>query len=307
LKRLRGQFASWKGLGGRIPLGALLTVLALGSSGCLKHTRVLERPQPPSVVMSATAAQLIQNTDERYDAIHSMSATVLFRASVGGVNKGQVTDYTSLRGFIRMRSPSMLRVLALLPVVQTRAFDMASNGKSFTLLIPPKNEAILGSGAVGKPSPNPLMNLRPGVFLDSLLIRKIGPRDLVYVTNNTRVQREPHSKRLIQEPDYDLGILRRQGDSQLLSPVRVVHISRTDLLPYQQDEYDSRGTLVTKTTYSQYQTFDQIQYPTHIVIDRPQEEYQIDLTIQKLTLNQPLPNDQFDLEVPPGTQIKRLP
>ncbi|MHB8303014.1 MAG: outer membrane lipoprotein-sorting protein [Acidobacteriaceae bacterium] len=288
-------------------------MLGLGSlcflalTGCLKHTRILERPQAPSVVLSASANQLIQELDDRYGAIHSMNATVLIRASVGGANKGKVTDYTSLRGYILLRQPNMLRVLGLLPVVETRAFDMASNGASFKLLIPPKSMAIVGSGGVGTPNPNPLMNLRPATFYDSLLIRKIGPDELVYVTSNTRVERDPRTKRLVQEPDYDLGILRRQGTSQQLLPVRVVHIGRSDLLPYQQDEYDEHGNLVTKTLYSAYQTFDRIQYPTHIVIDRPADEYKIDLTIQKLTFNRPVPDEQFKLKIPPGTKIEKLP
>ena len=116
-------------------------------SGCLKHTLVLERPQAPRVVLTATAQQLIQALNERYDAIHSMNATVLFQASVGGATKGKETDYTSVRGYILLRQPSMLRVLGLLPVVETRAFDMASDGKNFTLLIPPKDEAITGIGS----------------------------------------------------------------------------------------------------------------------------------------------------------------
>lgn len=275
-------------------------------TGCLKHTRILERPQAPQVVMSATADQLIHSVDQRYGAIQSMNATVLIRASVGGANRGKVTDYTSLRGYILLRRPAMLRVLGLLPVVETRAFDMASDGNNFKLLIPPKSEAIVGSGGIGTPSSNPLMNLRPGIFFDSLLIRKVGPDELVYVTTNTSVARDPHTKKLVQQPDYDLGILRRQGNSQQLLPVRVVHISRTDLLPYQQDEYDEHGTLVTKTLYSNYQVFNQIEYPTHIVIDRPVDEYKIDLTFQKLLLNRPLANDQFDLKIPAGTKIKRL-
>ena len=285
----------------------MLTAVTLGTSGCLKHTRILERPQPPSVVMSASAEQLIQSVDQRYDTIHSMNATVEIRASIGGSSKGKVTDYTSLRGYILLQQPSMLRVLGLLPVVETRAFDMASDGKNFKLLIPPKSEAIVGSNGVTTPSPNPLMNLRPNIFFDSLVVRKIGRNELVYVTTNTRVERNPRTKKLVQEPDYDLGILRRKGDSQQLMPVRVVHISRTDLLPYQQDDYDAEGNLVTKTQYSGYQVFDQIEYPTHIVIDRPTDEYKIDLTFQKLTLNRPLADDQFELKIPAGTKIKRLP
>jgi hypothetical protein len=280
---------------------------ALQMTGCLKHTRLLERPQQPQVVLSASEAQLIQGLNQRYDAIHSLSATVLMRASVGGASKGKVTDYTSLRGYILLRQPDMLRVLGMLPVVETRAFDMASDGSQFTLLIPPKSEAIIGKGTVTKPSPNPLMNLRPSVFFDSMLIRKVAPDELVYVTTNNRVERDPHTHHLVEQPDYDLGILRRQGNSQELIPVRVVHVSRTNLLPYQQDEYDGKGNLVTKTLYSKYQTFENIPYPTQIIINRPADGYQIALTIEKLTLNRPLANDQFQLKIPEGTKIKRLP
>ena len=285
----------------------LACALALGSTGCLKHTHLLVRPEQPPVVLSSNAQQLITSVDERYDAIHSMNATVLIQASVGGASKGKITDYTSLRGYILLRQPSMLRVLGLLPVIETRAFDMSSNGQTFTLLIPPKSEAIMGSGTVTTPSPNPLMNLRPVVFYDSLLVGKIEPNDLTYVTSDTRIAPVPHSKHVIEEPDYELGILRRIGDTQQLTPERVIHISRTNLLPYQQDDYDDHGILVTRTLYSNYQTFDSIPYPTHIIINRLVDGYQIDLKFLKLTFNRPLANDQFNLKIPTGTKIKRLP
>jgi len=284
---------------------ACLPMLLL--TGCLKHTRILERPQAPSVVLTASQQQLIQQLDQRYDAIHSMLAKVMIQASVGGASKGKEIDYTSFRGDILLRQPSTLRVLGLLPVIETRAFDMVSNGKSFTLLIPPKSLAITGTGTVTTPSSNPLMNLRPAVFYDSLLIKKVEPDDLVYVTSDTGLVRDPKTHHLLAEPDYELGILRRIGHSQQLMPERVVHISRTNLLPFQQDEYDSRGILVTRTLYSDYRTFDQIPYPAKIVISRPIDGYQLTLTIEKLTFNHPLADDQFELKIPPGTKIQKLP
>lgn len=296
-----------RGKDARAWLAMLAWLPMLGLSGCLKHTRLLERPQAPTVVLTASAHQLIDALGQRYDTIHSMKATVLLQASVGGASKGKVTEYTSVRGYVLLRQPSMLRVLGLLPVIETRAFDMASNGKNFTLLIPPKNEAIIGTGTVTTLSKNPLMNLRPAVFYDSLLIKKVGPNDLVYVTSDTGIVRDPHSHHLIAEPDYELGILRRSDDSQQLIPERVIHISRTDLLPFQQDEYDDHGILVTRTLYSDYHAFDQISYPTKIQISRPIDGYQIVLTIEKLTFNSPLENNQFELQIPPGTKIKQLP
>jgi outer membrane lipoprotein-sorting protein len=284
---------------------ACLPLLAL--SGCLKHTRILEKPQAPAVVLSASATQLIQQLDDRYDAIHSMNVTVLIRASVGGAAKGKETDYTSIRGYILLRQPSMLRVLGMLPVIETRAFDMVSDGNRFTLLIPPKSLVITGTGTVTTPSSNALMNLRPAVFFDSLLIKKVEPEDLVYVTSDTGIVHDPKTHHLIAEPDYELGILRRIGTSQQLRPERVVHISRTNLQPFQQDEYDSHGILVTRTLYSDYRTFDQIPYPTKIVISRPIDGYQLSLTIEKLTFNHPLANDQFVLKIPSGTKTQKLP
>jgi hypothetical protein len=284
---------------------ACLPMLVL--NGCLKHTRILERPQAPAVVLTASAKQLIQAVNQRNDEIHSILATVLIQASVGGAVKGKETDYTSIRGHILLRQPSMLHVLGLLPVIETRAFDMASNGKNFTLLIPPKSEAITGTGTVATPSKNPLMNLRPAVFYDSMLIQKVALDDLVYVTSDTGIVRDPKTHRLMAEPDYELGILRRSGDSQQLVPERVVHISRTNLLPFQQDEYDNQGILVTRTLYSDYRTFDQIPYPTKIAISRPIDGYQLTLTIETLEFNHPLKDDQFEVKIPPGTKIQKLP
>ena len=284
---------------------ACLPMLLL--TGCLKHTHILEKPQAPTVVLSASAQQLIQAVNQRYDAIHSMLAAVLIQASVGGASKGKETDYTSIRGHILLRQPSMLHVLGMLPVIETRAFDMVSNGNNFTLLIPPKNLAVTGTGTVTTPSSNPLMNLRPAVFYDSLLIKKVGPDDLVYVTSDTGIVRDPKTHHLIAEPDYELGILRRIGNSQQLIPERVVHISRTNLLPFQQDEYNDHGILVTRTVYSDYRTFDQIPYPTKITISRPIDGYQIILTIEKLTFNYPLKDDQFELKIPAGTKMQKLP
>ena len=284
---------------------ACLPMLVL--TGCLKHTRILEQPQAPAVVLTASAEQLIQQLDDRYDAIHSMNARVLIRASVVGADKGKETDYTSIHGYILLRQPSMLRVLGMMPVIETRAFDMVSNGRHFTLLIPPKSLAVTGTGKVTTPSKNPLMNLRPAVFYDSMLIKKVEPEDLVYVTSDTGLVRDPHSHHLIAEPDYELGILRRIGNSQQLMPERVVHISRTNLLPFQQDEYDNHGILVTRTLYSDYRTFDQVPYPTKIVISRPIDGYQLTLAITKLVFNHPLANDQFQLKIPAGTKIQKLP
>jgi outer membrane lipoprotein-sorting protein len=47
-------------------------------------------------------------------------------------------------------------------------------------------------------------------------------------------------------------------------------------------------------------------FPRQIRIDRPHDDYRLDLQITKLTLNEELPPDRFKLDQPPGTELVRV-
>jgi hypothetical protein len=275
-------------------------------TGCLSHTRKLQQPKMPSVVQTADVQQLVNSINKQYEGVQSLTATVDFQASVGGEQKGKVTDYTSFRGYILLRKPEMLRVLGLVPVLHTPAFDMASDGSTFKLLIPPKNKAIVGSNAVNKKSPNALENLRPNVFVDSLLIRSIQSDELLSLTTETKTVPDPKQKQLLLQPDYDLNVFRQNANSNVLIPVRVIRISRVDLLPYEEDIYDADGNIQTQAVYGPYQSFGGFRFPGTITIKRPLDEYQIIITFQKVTTNQPLADNQFQLKIPDGTRIQTM-
>jgi outer membrane lipoprotein-sorting protein len=87
---------------------------------------------------------------------------------------------------------------------------------------------------------------------------------------------------------------------------RKIIFGRTDLVPHQQLIYDQNGTLQTKVQYADYKDHNEIKFPAKIEIQRPQEEYDITLSIIKLELNQQMPDDKFALEQPPGAQVVRL-
>ncbi len=282
-------------------------------TGCLSHTRRLQQPKLAGIVQNAEADQLVEALNRRFEQVNSLSATVDFAASVGGARKGQQTDYTSMLGYIRLRKPQMLRVLGYLPVVRLRAFDLASNGKSFILLIPPKSRAIQGSNVVTSKAANPLENLRPAVFFDSILIQSISADSIVSMTNSSQTTMDPKTKQLIDEPRYDLSVLKPAerisppGLPQMSTPLRVIHFSRINLLPTGQDIYNAEGDLETQVTYGPYQDFNGTQFPRTITINRLLDEYRITLTVEKLTENQPLADDQFALKVPEGYKLQKMP
>jgi outer membrane lipoprotein-sorting protein len=291
----------------RIRHTARLGVLLLPAlTGCLlPHHRTVLRVAPP-MVQNATVDQLVKQVNAQFDAVQSLNASIEITASAGGASTGNVTDYPSLSGYILLRKPTDMRVLLLVPVLHTRAVDMVSNGTTFKMLIPPKNKAFEGTEVITTPSKNPLENLRPTIFLDSLLIRGVSGDELVSLTSDIEIIVSEDKKHATELPDYDLNVLRRKGTSNELETLRVIHINRTTLLPYRQDIYDDQGRLATTALYDQYQTFGDKQFPTVLTIKRPLEEYEIRMTVNKLTVNQKMGDDQFELTIPPNTPVQKV-
>ncbi len=272
------------------------------------HTRRVQQSIVPPALLDATADQLVQRVNSVSNSIESLSATVDFQASVGGATKGIVTDYTSLSGFILLRKPERVHVLGLVPVLRTRAFELASDGKQFELYIPSQNKVIKGTDAVSKPSPKPLENLRPGVFFYSMIPRRISPDELVTLTKGNMKREDPVTRQVSLIPEYALTIVRRRSEtSQELIPERVIHFSRVDLRPIQADFYDAAGAVETEAAYGPFVNFETMMYPKTITIKRPLEEYQIVITIDKLTVNSALTDAQFELKLPDDVQVTQLP
>jgi hypothetical protein len=115
------------------------------------------------------------------------------------------------------------------------------------------------------------------------------------MTQDSRTYPNPKKrKELIDEPDYDIQFL-SQPQGQVARSLRVLHVSRANLLPYRQDIYNAEGKVATQALYSNYRKFGNLDFPTKIVIQRPLDELGLTITITKATFNQKLDADQFDL------------
>jgi hypothetical protein len=238
-----------------------------------------------------------------------LNASVDIQATALKTKEGVARDYTTFRGIILMRKPQMLRVYGRLPVIGSRMFDMVSDGKYFSLWIPSQNKLIMGANTLKKKSASQVENMRPGFFLDAMVVRGLEPDDEYFVTTDTETVEDAAKKHLYTVPEYTLSIVRRKLGSQKLALVRVVTFSRDNLQPYQQDIYDSDGNLETQVTYTSYRSFDSAMYPSTITIKRPLENYQAVLTVEDVKENQkaPLTDDSFLLKgIPEGTKIQTL-
>lgn len=285
----------------------LLTLVLPALNGCLWHTRRVPRAKMPTTILSSTPEQLVAAINQQYDAIDTLNATVTFTATEGGSLNGKVKTITPFSGYILLRKPEWLRVIGFLPVVHTRAFDMASDGNHFELWIPPKNKVIEGSNTVTVRSANPIENIRPYIFFASLLMPKITAQDKLIMTADSDVVVNPKTKKLEIRPEYLLTVARPQGNSNVQLAERVIQFDRTNLRPVEEDMYDDSGQVQTVTIYGPLQRFGREQYPGTITIKRPLEQYQILITFQKLRVNQPLNDEQFQLTIPRNTPVEKLP
>jgi outer membrane lipoprotein-sorting protein len=256
--------------------------------------------------MSATLDQLLSQVETRFNETQTINASVEIVASEGGARQGQIKEYPSFSGYIFLRKPENLRVLLRVPVLGSQALDMVSDGKNWKLWVPRRGVAMTGTSEVADPSQHGLESLRPKVIFDSLVVRGLGPDQIVVLTQDSRIlPDEKNKKQLVEEPDYELTIL-EQPVGHTAHTLRVIHIGRSTLLPYQQDIYDRYGNIVTQAVYSNYQRFGDIPFPMKIEIKRPQDQYGLAITITKLTLNQKLEDDQFELKIPEGVPIKTM-
>lgn len=285
----------------------LLTVLCSGLTGCIGIKR---RTVPKTVIAEdikeASLDQLLAGLDSRFTAIQTLTATVAVTATSGGEHQGEVKEIPTFSGYVLLRKPKDLQVLLKVPVLGSMALDMVSDGKTFKLLIPPKNRAVTGPDELDKPSKNGLENLRPSIIRDSLLIPGLGPDEYVALTLGSRIlAAQTRKKEAIEEPDYDITVMKMKGKN-VLERVRTIHISRASLLPYEQDLYDHEGHVVTTVTYDNYQKYSDIDFPSSILIKRPLDEYTVKFDISKLIVNQKLDDEQFMLKIPDGITVQKM-
>lgn len=282
----------------------LLAVLPL--TGCLFRSRKVEQPINTVQLKTATQQELIDYINTQAAKIQSLQATVDIDTTVGGVKKGKVTDYQEIRGYVLARKPAMLRMIGLMPIVRNKAFDMVSDGQEFKLWIPPKNRFAIGRNDVETHNPKQaLESLRPQHIYDALLLRRIDPQnEIAVLENDTELVTEAKSRK-VSRADYVIDVIRKEEHGWVLS--RKIVFSRTDLLAHRQLLYDAQGNVTTNAVYEKYKKEENgVEFPWQIEIARPQEEYDITLNIVKLDLNQPLPDDKFILEQPPGAEVVHL-
>src|SRR5580704_8308195 len=291
----------------RIWVLLLLAFLAMQAAGCITIKRRTEvkkdeiRPQ-----LESTEADLLASYNKQVQSVQTLQATVDLIPSTGTTYSGVIEEYHDVPGFILAERPETVRMIGQAPVVAKNIFDMVSDGKQFRIYIPSKNTFLVGPTALTRPSNKPLENLRPQHIVEALFWPEFPPTaNVLFEQFDFNVSR------------YYILTLLRQTESGKFEIDRKVWYNRTDLKVSRVQLFGAGGKLDSDIQYSDWEPVtatpagtppasDQASFARDIHIWRPQDDYKLEIKILKLTLNEPISPDRFELAQPAGTELVRV-
>lgn len=293
---------------------ATLAVISCGCGGAVKKTHGNPAGQK-LIVKDATREELIEKYNALAKGVNTVNATVQLKATAGSQYSGVIDEYHEVKAFLLAARPTNVRMIGQAPVIGKTIFDMASDGEAFRVSIPSKNKFLVGAVAVERTSSKPIENLRPQHLLDAILWSEIRKQESVLFEEfNDETGRY-----------YVLTVLRGGYQTEIL---RKIWFSRADLSVSRIEEFGPKGVLLSDIHYADWEPVIAAQtgqnqpgantgqsaaggdatssFPREIHIERPHDDYRLDLQVTKVALNEELPADRFKLDQPQGSELVRV-
>lgn len=271
-------------------------MMAVGTLAACAVSRKTAVPaaQIHAPALDATQSQLLEKYNRLAHGVQSLDAAVNMVPTAGSTYSGVIEQYHDVNGFILAMRPAAIRVIGQAPVLGKDIFDMTSDGATFHIFIPSKNEFIEGPANLRETAAKPIENLRPQHLVEALLPPEIPPEATV----------------LLEEWDsgdsryYILTELAGEGSD--LRIARKFWFDRADLSFARMEIFGPGGRLDSDVQYSDWQPAGEISYPREIKIARSHDDYRLDIHVTKLTLNESLSPERFQFTQPAGTKLVRL-
>jgi hypothetical protein len=289
----------------RVKTCLLLATLAAISCGCGGGKIVTGRKVvPPLVAKDATREELLEAYNLIARSTKTLNATVELKPTAGSKYSGVIDEYHEVKAFLLAARPAEVRMIGQAPVVGTTVFDMASDGDTFQVSIPSKKKFLVGAVAAERVSSKPIENLRPQHLLDALLWPEIRKEESVTL----REFNDEYARY------YVLTVLRGGYQVEVL---REIWFDRADLQVTRMQAFGPKGLLLSDVRLAGWQPLDgaavqpastpppnlAASFPRVIRIDRPHDDYKLDLQVTKVTLNEEIPAERFKLEQPAGSEL----
>jgi hypothetical protein len=291
-----------------LPLALLAAFAAIVAAGGCSPVSTTQKVRPEEIRPSkeATKLELISAYNQLSRSIASISASVELVPTTGSAYSGVIQQYHNVNAFILATKPAMIRVIGQAPVLAKDVFDMTSDGREFHVYIPSKSKFIVGPASLERAADKPIENLRPQHILDAIFWPELPAN--------------PPGAGIIFEEAYEPSgrfyVLTVLSSSSSREIERKIWFDRADLSLCRVQVYEAGGRLLSDVRLDSWQPAApsgtaaggaaQPPYPRHILLNRPHDDYQLEIRVKKITLNETISLDRFKLDQPSGTELVRL-
>jgi len=307
-------------------LGLRLAIASLAAfvSGCaVSHKTVVKPANAPAKLLTASKDDLLGRYNQQAQSVTSLNAGVSMKLTAGSAYSGVIEQYHEVNGFILAAKPANIRVIGQAPVVAKNIFDMVSNGDKFDIYIPSKSEFIEGPDNLTRQASKPIENLRPQHLVDALLWEPVPAGAPVLFEEASEGPSHYYIVTAIHAASADSTTKENPSGSSDWEISRKIWFDRTNLQVVRVENFASGGKVASDVHYSNWlpiaapsnsapasstatsadSATAPVTYPHQIAISRPGDDYQLQINIKKLTVNQPISADHFVLAQPAGTKL----
>ncbi len=244
--------------------------------------------------LTATRQELAE-TVQRIASVESIRAVIdvtLFHLTK---DRTREVRYRNAKGALVTRRPGLIRTNLETPGGIAVVYDMVSNGRTFQVYFPWKNEVYEGPTDLTHVSDRRAENIRPQHILDAIMLEPIaeGRQTLLDIEMYGR-----SGYQVLHELEAEEG--------GALRIRRKFWFSRSDLNLSRLMILDEDSELVTDAWYREWLEDNGLPYPQHIRIERPQDGYRLEIEVVRQGLNEEVPDDSFDLNLPDGVERKTI-
>ena len=241
------------------------------------------------------AAELLRAYNAQADGIHSLRGSLMVQIHNTADSGGQAKDPKPVAAMLSFRAPASVRLTGLAPFSSTQTFDLASDGRSYEMLLPDGNTMRFVAGLTDAPagSANPPKSIQAQTIVEALrglpaqlrgsatsTPEMSGAVKTLDVTLTTATGRE-----LAAQLDFDLG-------SGTLSRMSVP---------------DPEGGTTTRIFYKDWHRASAVGapgkyvcFPTRIDVAQPGQSREIEFKFLSIEMNAPVLPRQFRFRAPAG-------
>ncbi len=285
----------------------LVSALAVG---CAVSRKQAVPPAQIRPALEATKSQLIAAYNDQARAIHTVNAAVRLSPVAGSVYSGVIEEYRDVGGFILAAEPAMIRIIGQAPVLAKNIFDMISDGHTFRIYIPSKNKFLVGSTELERTAKSPIENLRPQHILDALFWPELPAQASVLFEQLDAPLARYYVLTLVRPSDSGLEIGRKvwfdRADLRI-SRIQIYGLAGRLDSDIVFGDWRAGGTATAGNSYEALPAGSAVPlFPYEMRVTRPQQNYQLAVTVTRVTLNAEVSADRFVLPQPPDTELVQV-